>query len=306
MAIKSFTDQTPDEFFLTPRGDKLIRINISRNTLIALIFSVLIHALILFLVVPKMESSPPESARTIIEVSLAPAQQAESTPPPPQVEQVVPDEPPEPVKEPIAQEPIKKPKMPKVMTQQPKIDALPPTFKVPDVIATPKPAPEALPPEETTFPDMQSYIKAQQAKRQSTEFDAARQNAEAAAKEVGPSEEEMRDQRIAKNLQGGAGGTFTLTSLSGRRATFSFNGWVNSLSNQKQQYFEVEAQSGQDVRLLMIKQVISFIRESYQGDFPWDSKRLGKVITLSARPEDNSSLEEFLMTEFFGSNYRNS
>ncbi|HSI25610.1 MAG TPA: hypothetical protein VK952_08295 [Methylotenera sp.] len=298
MAIKSFTDQTPDEFFLTPRGDKLIRINISRNTLIALIFSVLIHALILFLVVPKMESSPPESVSTPIEVSLAPAKQVEPTP---QVEQVVSEKPPEPVKE-----PIKKPKTPKVMTQRPKLDALPPTFKVPDVIATPKPAPEALPPEETTFPDMQSYMKAQQAKRHSTEFDAARQNAEAAAKEAGPSEEEMRDQRIAKNLQGGAGGTFTLTSLSGRRATFSFNGWVNSLSNQKQQYFEVEAESGQDVRVLMIKQVISFIRESYQGDFPWDSKRLGKVVTLSARPEDNSSLEEFLMTEFFGSNYRNS
>lgn len=304
MKIDPLNDYAPEVFFKTPsRSDRLIRINISRNTLIALIFSVLIHALILFLVVPKMESSPPESVSTPIEVSLAPAKQAEPTP---QVEQVVSEKPPEPVKEPIAQEPIQKPKMPKVMTQQPKIDALPPTFKVPDVIATPKPAPEALPPEETTFPDMQSYMKAQQAKRHSTEFDAARQNAEAAAKEAGPSEEEMRDQRIAKNLQGGAGGTFTLTSLSGRRATFSFNGWVNSLSNQKQQYFEVEATSGQDVRVLMIKQVISFIRESYQGDFPWDSKRLGKVITLSARPEDNSSLEEFLMTEFFGSNYRNS
>lgn len=304
MATQSLLDQTSAELILTPRGgDRLIRINISRNTLIALIFSVLIHALILFFVMPKIEMSPPEAARTTIEVSLAPARQAE--PPPPQVEQAVPDEPPEPAKE-----PIKKPKTPKVMTQEAKPDT-PPVFKVPDVITPPKPSPEKLnpevqPPKETTFPDMQSYIKAQQAKRQSAEFDAVRQNAEAVAQEVGPSEEEMRNQRIAKNLQGGAGGTFTLTSLSGRRATFSFNGWVNSLSNQKQQYFEVEAQSGQDVRLLMIRKVISFIRESYQGDFPWDSKRLGKVITLSARPEDNASLEEFLMTEFFGSNYRNS
>ncbi|HSH54396.1 MAG TPA: hypothetical protein VK967_05140 [Methylotenera sp.] len=299
MAIKSFTDQTPDEFFLTPRGDKLIRINISRNTLIALIFSILIHALILFFVVPKIEPTPPESVSTPIEVSLAPAQQAEPTPPPPQAEQVVSEEkPPEPVKE-----PVKKPKTPKVMTQQPKLDALPPTFKVPDVIATPKPAPE---PQPETYPDMQSYMKAQQAKRQGTEWEAVRQNAEAVAKEIGPSEEEQRDQRIAKNLQGGAGGTFTLTSLSGRHATFSFNGWVNSLSNQKQKYFEVEAKSGQDVRVLMIKQVISFIRESYQGDFPWDSKRLGKVIILSARPQDNSELEDVLMTEFFGPNYRNS
>jgi hypothetical protein len=27
-------------------------------------------------------------------------------------------------------------------------------------------------------------------------------------------------------------------------------------------------------------------------------------VTLSARPEDNSELEEFLMVEFFGANYR--
>lgn len=304
MKFDSLTDYAPEGFLQTPsRGDRLIRINVSRNTLIAFTFSILVHVLLLFFVVPKMESSPPESVPTVIEVSLAPPKQAEATFPQPQsqVEQVVPELP-EPAKE-----PIKKPApKTKVMTQQPKPDAPRPTFKVPDVIATPKPAPEALPPEESTFPDMQSYMKAQQAKRQSAEFDASRQNAEAAAKEIGPTEEEIRDQRIAKNLQGGAGGTFTLTSLSGRRATFSFNGWVNSLSNQKQQYFEVEAKSGQDVRVLMIKQVISFIRESYQGDFPWDSKRLGKVITLSARPEDNSSLEEFLMTEFFGSNYRNS
>ena len=79
---------------------------------------------------------------------------------------------------------------------------------------------------------------------------------------------------------------------------------MNSLSNTKRQYFEVEATSGQDVRLLMVRRIIDFIRESYQGDFPWDSHRLGKVVTLSARPEDNSELEEFLMVEFFGADYR--
>jgi hypothetical protein len=145
-------------------------------------------------------------------------------------------------------------------------------------------------------------MKAQQAKRQGTEWDAARQNAEAVARENGPSEDEKRNQRISKNLKGGAGGTFTLTSMSGRRATVSFNGWVDNLSNQKKQFFEIEAKPGQDLKLLIVKRVISFIRESYQGDFPWESQRLGKEITLSARLEDNSGLEDFLMTEFFGSN----
>lgn len=291
MATHLSPNQTPEELLLIPRGDKLIRINISRNTLIALICSLIIHALILVAVVPKIQFSPPESAPTTIEVSLAPPKQPEP------IVESAPEPPPEPVKEPVP-----KPKTPKVMTQKPRPNAPPPAFKVPDVVATPKPAPETVPPKEPTYPDMQSYMKAQQAKRQGADWDAARQNAEAVAKENGPSEDEKRNQRISKNLKGGAGGTFTLTSMSGRRATISFNGWVDNLSNQKKQFFEVEAKPGQDLKLLIVKRVISFIRESYQGDFPWESQRLGKEIMLSARLEDNSGLEDTLMKEFFGSN----
>ncbi|MBA3695953.1 MAG: hypothetical protein H0W85_04135 [Methylotenera sp.] len=291
MATNLFPDQIPEDILLTPRRDRVIRISISRNTLIALLCSLIIHGLILLTVVPKIEFSPPQSAPTTIEVSLAPPKQPEP------IVEPTPEPPLEPVKE-----PVQKPKVPKVMTQKPKPNAPPPAFKVPDVMDTPKPAPQQLPQPETTYPDMQSYMKAQQAKRQGADWDAARQNAEAVAKENGPSEDEKRNQRISKNLKGGAGGTFTLTSMSGRRATISFNGWVDNLSNQKKQFFEVEAKQGQNLKLLIVKRVISFIRESYQGDFPWESQRLGKEITLSARLDDNSGLEDFLMNEFFGSN----
>ena len=292
---------TEAEIFLSsrPRGDRLIRISISRNTFLAFVFSILVHAILLMLVIPKIEfDSSTASAPTTIQVSLAPPVEPKS----------------EPVQEPVIQQPSpepekpqakpKPPTKPKVMTQAPSIQN-PPTFTVPEVVEQPKPIPEIKRQEDTAPPtDMLAYVKARQAARQSPESDAARQNAEAVAREKGPSEEELRDQRIAKNLTGGAGGTFTLTSLDQRRATFSFNGWVNSLSNSRRQFFEVEATSGQDVRLLMVKRIIGFIRESYQGDFPWDSHRLGKVVTLSARPEDNGALEEFLMVEFFGANYR--
>jgi outer membrane biosynthesis protein TonB len=295
------------EIFLPPaaQGDRLIRINISRNTLLAFVFSILFHAVLLMLVIPKIEFDQPQAtAPTTIEVSLAPV--TPPAPSAPSVPEIIPEVPPEPAKPPPKVKPAL-PKPPKVMTQ-PKSITNPPVFSVPDVAEVPKPAPApapSKPQENTPLPtDMLAYVKARQAARQSTESDAARLNAEAAAKERGPSEEELRDQRIAKNLTGGAGGTFTLNSLDSRRASFSFNGWVNSLSNTKRQYFEVEATSGQDVRLLMVRRIISFIRESYQGDFPWDSHRLGKVVTLSARPEDNAALEEFLMVEFFGANYR--
>lgn len=293
------------ELFLPPvaRGDRLIRINISRNTLLAFVFSILVHALLLMLVIPKIQIDPPSStAPATIQVSLAP-----KTPPAPPVPEVVAEAVPEPPVEPVKPKPKAQPtKPPKVMTQ-PKSIQNPPVFSVPDVAEAPKqptPAPSKTPDTPAPPTDMLAYVRARQAARQSTESDAARQNAEAAARENGPSEAELRDQRIAKNLTGGAGGTFTLTNLDSRRASFSFNGWVNSLSNTKRQYFEVEATSGQDVRLLMVRRIIDFIRESYQGDFPWDSHRLGKVVTLSARPEDNSELEEFLMVEFFGANYR--
>ena len=45
---------------------------------------------------------------------------------------------------------------------------------------------------------------------------------------------------------------------------------------------------------------MGLIRSHYEGDFRWESRRLGRVVTLSARLEDNGFLEEFLMREFFG------
>ena len=50
--------------------------------------------------------------------------------------------------------------------------------------------------------------------------------------------------------------------------------------------------------------MISLIREHYQGDFNWESHRMARTIVLSARPEDSAGLEDFLMLEFFGQNYK--
>lgn len=273
---------------LAKRGDNTININISRNTLLAIFFSLLIHALIFF-VMPKIEfdqaSAPPPQT---IDVSLAPPtseKTPEVTPPPPEKPK---------------QKVVKS--SPKVMTQKSNTK---PVFSVPDTPEIPKPSPEVLPPKENAPTDMMSYVKARQAQRQATESDAAKQNADAVAKERGPSVEQMRDERIKRNLQTGMGGVFGVTSLSSRHATLVFNGWAAEYSISKQQFFEVEANSGQDIRLLIVKRAIALIREHYQGDIPWNSQRMGRVITLSARPEDNAGLEDVLMMEFFGANYKN-
>ena len=287
-----------DEYLLKPRGDKLIRISISRNTLIAIIVSLLLHGLMLWVLLPKIDFNNAASPQpSPLEVNLAPPVQ-------PKVEIPVPPEP-----EPVVPEPKVNKTPPKVIARKPSKVSKPADFSVPDVITTTQPAPQALPAKEAkpndAPTDMASYIKAQQAKRSAQEADAARQNAEAVAREAGPSQEQVRNERIKANLKVGTNGIFEITSLSGRHASFAFKGWTDDYSNAKRESFEVEASTGQDVRLVMIRKMISLIRRHYDGDFNWESQRLGREIVKSARPEDSAELEEFMMMEFFGTNYKN-
>nr|WP_294841460.1 hypothetical protein [uncultured Methylotenera sp.] len=290
-----------------PVSEPLIRVHISRNTILAIVISILVHLAIFFLA-PKIEfdqppANPPASA---IEVSLAPPTHAPAATIVPQPPKPVAQPKPEPVAKPVKKTPTAKPEKhkPIAKVQTTTADS---SLKVPDTPAPPPPVQEnKLDP--SKFPDMASYMKAVQASRQGAEYDAARQNAAAIAKERGPSAEQIRDERIKNNFKSGTNGIFEITSKissSSRYATFKFKGWTNDYSNARMQYFEVEANSGQDIRLVIIKRMIALIREHYQGDFTWESYRLGRSVTQSARLEDNAGLEDFLMMEFFGNNYRN-
>lgn len=310
MATKLPSNNAFEEFLQTPATDKHFRLNFSRNTLIAFLVSLLIHAIILFFVVPKIKQAP-EVEPLPFEVVLA-QPEATTTPPAPPMPL------PEPIPEPIEPQPVEKPPVKKsqpiyksrVMTKPADKKTKPSDFTVPDVMTTPKPAPENLPTKpEDTKPndepvDMMAYVNKKRAEREGQESAATRINAEAVAKEKGPSEEEKRDAKIKSNFQNGTNGIFEITSLGDRNATFTFLGWMSDYSASHRQYFEVEAPRGQDVRLVMIRRMISLIREHYQGDFNWESHRLGRTISLSARPEDSSGLEDFLMVEFFGQNYK--
>lgn len=296
MAINLSTNCEFEAFLQTPRNDRLIRFNFSRNALIAFVFSILMHALILFFVEPKFQQEPKRESPPF-QVVLAQPEQAE----------VIPEQPQESIPERLSEpavEPVKSP--PKVITKQTARDAKPPVFSVPDVLATSRAEPEALPQkaDKTKEPDMFAALNAKRAERERAESEAAKINAEAAARETGPTEEEKRDAKIKSNFQNGTNGIFEITSLGSRSASFTFLGWLNDYSTSKRQYFEVEAGTGQDVRLVMIRKMIGLIREHYQGDFNWESRRLGRTVVKSARVEDSAELEDFLMTEFFGTNYK--
>lgn len=303
MAITPPTNDSFGTFLQSPRGDKLIRLHVSRNTLIAFVVSIVLHLLALLFLVPKIDLNPSPQATTI-EVSLAPKPTApEVTPEPETVLEPIPSPVPEIKEKIIAKKPTSKPSTPKASD-----------FSVPKVLTTPQPSPQTVPITSPINPqpqistdapvDMMAMVNQKRAQREEQESDAARQNAAAAAAERGPSPEEKRDANIKRNFQSGTNGVFEITRLESRSASFTFLGWTSSLSNARREFFEVEASAGQDVRLLMIRRMISLIRTHYQGDFDWESHRLGQAIVLSARTEDSAGLEDFLMVEFFGQNYK--
>ncbi len=298
MAIYLSTNHAFEAFLQTPRkNDRLIRFNFSRNALIAFVFSILMHALILFFVEPKFQQEPKRESAPF-QVMLAQPEQVEVIVEQPK--EAMPERLPEPIVEPV--------KKPKAMKQPASRKPRPIDSSAPEVLAVNKPLPESMPQTENKSKDaptdMLAYVNAQRAKREQAENEAAKINAEAAAREIGPSEEEKRDAKIKSNFQNGTNGIFEITSLGSRSASFTFLGWLNDYSTSKRQYFEVEAGTGQDVRLVMIRKMIGLIREHYQGDFNWESRRLGRTVVKSARVENSAELEDFLMTEFFGTNYK--
>ena len=302
MAITPPTNDSFGTFLQSPRGDKLIRLHVSRNTLIAFVVSIVLHLLALLFLVPKIDLNPSPQATTM-EVSLAPKPTApEVTPEPETVPEPIPSPAPEVKKKIIAKNPTSKPSKPKASDfSVPKVLTTPPSSQTVPITSPIKPQPQT----STDAPaDMMAMVNQKRAQREEQESDAARQNSAAAAAERGPSAEEKRDANIKRNFQSGTNGVFEITRLESSSASFTFLGWTSSLSNARREFFEVEASAGQDVRLLMIRRMISLIRTHYQGDFDWESHRLGRTIVLSARTEDSAGLEDFLMVEFFGQNYK--
>jgi hypothetical protein len=95
------------------------------------------------------------------------------------------------------------------------------------------------------------------------------------------------------------GGVFQVRRVGYQDAEFVFRGWSERSRRNATRLINVEKGPNADIQTALIKKVIEIIREEKKGDFLWESKRLGKSITLSARLQDNNELEQFLMREFF-------
>ena len=264
-------------FDLPPIGDAHLKFSISRNTTIALLISLVLHAIVLFFVLPQLKpkASPPKSS--VINITLLnpePTPVATPEPEPPK---------PEPVK-PTA------PKHPKVAKQQP---ATPKVIATPSPQAaqqTPTPTPPKAPERSPEATDMMALVNANRQRRD---------GGNRAYPEPSLPMEDARDTVIKKNLaQQGTNGIFRIEEKNLHTARFSFRGWKSNYGNARLEIIDVQAGPNEDIEIAIVRKMIVVIRRDYSGDFHWLSPRYGDVIK-SARIEDTAELEKFLMEEFF-------
>lgn len=245
---------------------------------IAAALSVLLH-LLLFAFGPK----PPES-RPIGPVTDAPLNVV-----------IAPPEP-QPQPAPAAPAPRALPPAPPRPAPAPLTRRTPPPVPAPRVPAPPvEPAPQPVEPREPAV-DMMAAIEARRAQREA---------AEAAARRPSSPPQAPRADAATRNLQTlsgreGVGGVFQILSKGFRTGTFAFNGWRPDSRRQWREVIEVDAGPGGNLELAMVRRMIELIRTHYTGDFQWESHRVGRTVTLSARPQDQRALEDFMMREFFG------
>jgi hypothetical protein len=95
------------------------------------------------------------------------------------------------------------------------------------------------------------------------------------------------------------GGVFQIAHVNYDTADFVFFGWNKDIKRKIMQTIEVQRGNNPDIRIAVVRKMISIIRDYERADFVWESQRLGRNLTLSARPADNAGLEEFMMREFF-------
>lgn len=290
--MPNFSD-TP--WTLTAKGERYIQIRIDRGTFIAVALSILLHLLLIF-AIPKQHwlDAPENPISEPITIVLNPVEPSTATVNPTQpLPEVVPIAKPE---KPYKPKPALIPKNKPVVATNEYPSARP---VIPDNQTIPIPNTK---PDSAAPTDMQSYVNQARARRNALENYASQENAAAITRERGQTDEEARSENIRRNLLQGTNGIFTITSMDSHTAQFSFRGWTNNY-NAKREYFEVEAAPA-ELQRAVVRKMIELIRRYYNGDFNWESQRLGRVVILSARQEDSAGLEDFMILEFFGANSR--
>lgn len=175
------------------------------------------------------------------------------------------------------------------------------------------PPPEPLPATPAPGPPIQGDLASYIAARRRARGDPEPPSSPNASDTSSPENDIARRNRIvASNLAalnaptfGGepknTGGIFQIVRLGYDDAEFTFFGWNSEIRRRASQKIEVRRGEASDIRVAVIRKMIEIVRQYEQEDFTWNSRRLNRVVVLSARTADTAGLEEFLMQEFFAS-----
>jgi hypothetical protein len=213
--------------------------------------------------------------------------------------------PPEKPNKPAPKTPQPAPKSAKTTPSKPKpqvsqVQRLPDTITLPHEkhVEEVKPQPKEetkLQPDET---DMAAYIeKRRQARGARSEQPAQESDAQRGMRNA-------MANIAAINGRGGqdpneSGGVFSVTNKTFSHADVKFRGWNPNFKRRWLTTASVDRGNEPDIETAIVKKMIELIRKEKSGDFEWDSQRLNKVVTMSARPQDTQELMAFLYKEMF-------
>ena len=255
--------------------------------------SLLVHAAVLFLWLPHTKLLAPWSPeqdltneRLQVRLARVPSP-APPTPPPPPREMVAAIPPPRPSTATV------RPRQAPVLTA-PAVSA-PPIATSPPVAP---PAPESTRSNQSIVSDLSAYIEARRRERGEREAPPAdyaqtQPNASIAANLPRPATGAATQDRNR------GGGIFEIKRMDYDDAAFEFFGWNTEMGRRTPQLIEVRKGDNSDMRIAVVRRMISIIREYSKEDFVWRSPTRGVDVVLSARLSDNAALESFLMHEFF-------
>jgi hypothetical protein len=289
---------------------------------VTFVLSLFVHLAALFVLLPKLHL-----AKDVQESGRASTLAVDLAPPPTRMAEAATPAPPTPPAQVTPQPPVQppRPKVPQPRRAAPKA-ASPPVIaqnkpsqatieeRPPAIAETkpPEPAPPT-PPREERAPvapppttDLASYIEA----RRRARGEASTPSSPSSDKTPEQLDIERRDRIVASNLgldrtptfgrdAADAGGIFQIKEIHYDAAEFYFFGFNKDIRRKAKQLIEVRRGSNADIRIAIVRKMIEIIRGDVSGDFEWISHRLGRHVTLSARPEDNAGLEDFIMRDLF-------
>jgi hypothetical protein len=192
----------------------------------------------------------------------------------------------------------------KVVARKPevvKIERLPNTITLPNEkrIEPPPPEPPKPVPQFDPSQDMSEMIAARR-----------RARGQDAEEQQGESEQEKGMRNALANIASAngrskgddrneTGGVFSVSNQSFSSAQLKFRGWNPNFKRRWLQQVDVQLGGERDIETAIVKKMIELIRKEKTGDFEWDSHRLQRVVTMSARVQDTAELEAFLYKEMF-------